>query len=257
MKDLFRSVRSDNSDYVERFPVMNVLPEYNPANRSQTIDVWLTKVNETASIYNWTERQIIHYALPKLAGVAQKWYQGLSSLKYTWPEWQAKLNSAFPSKENYGLLLTEMLEKRAKYGDSLEDYFYDKVLLLNRCKITGTDAVDCILLGIDDRAVKISAEAAQFTEPDKLLVYLRGQKVNIKPKISSRPLNNNSSIDNRQDNRGHKPDNKLVKCFNCGEEGHPHFRCKQPIKKCESCFRIGHVSSECNIKKILDVKAVS
>lgn len=142
-----------------------------------------------------------------------------------------------------------MLEKRAKYGDSLEDYFYDKVLLLNRCKITGTDAVDCILLGIDDRAVKISAEAAQFTEPDKLLVYLRGQKVNIKPKISSRPLNNNSSIDNRQDNRGHKPDNKLVKCFNCGEEGHPHFRCKQPIKKCESCFRIGHLSSECNIKR--------
>ncbi|XP_047998325.1 pre-mRNA-splicing factor CWC22 homolog [Leguminivora glycinivorella] len=97
LKDLFRAVRSeDRSDHVERFPVMNVLPEFDPANRSQTIDVWLNKVNETASIYNWTERQIVHYALPKLSGVAQKWYQGLTSLKHTWPEWQVKLKTAFP-----------------------------------------------------------------------------------------------------------------------------------------------------------------
>ncbi|XP_063617465.1 uncharacterized protein LOC134790557 [Cydia splendana] len=250
LKDLFRAVRSeDRSDHVERFPVMNVLPEFDPANRSQTIDVWLNKVNETASIYNWTERQIIHYALPKLAGVALKWYQGLTSLKHTWPEWQVKLKTAFPSKENYGLLLTEMLEKRAKYGDSLEDYYYEKVMLLNRCRITGTDAVDCILLGIDDRAVKTSAEAAQFTEPDKLLVYLRSQK-NTKPRVSSRQTNDSKQVNNR----GPKSDNKVVKCFNCGEDGHPHFKCKQPIKKCETCSRIGHVASDCNTKKNLDVK---
>ncbi|XP_061721721.1 uncharacterized protein LOC133528369 [Cydia pomonella] len=250
LKDLFKAVRSeDRSDHVERFPVMNVLPEFDPANRSQTIDVWLNKVNETASIYNWTERQVIHYALPKLAGVALKWYQGLTSLKHTWLEWQVKLKTAFPSKENYGLLLTEMLEKRAKYGDSLEDYYYEKVMLLNRCRITGTDAVDCILLGIDDRAVKTSAEAAQFTEPDKLLVYLRSQK-NTKPRVSSRQTNDSKQVNSR----GPKPDNKVVKCFNCGEDGHPHFKCKQPIKKCETCSRIGHVSSDCNTKKNFDAK---
>lgn len=256
LKALITCIRPENkSECMERFPVMNVLPEFDPANRNQSINTWLSKVNETASIYNWSERQTIHYALPKLAGVSQKWYQGLPSLKFSWAEWQDKLKAAFPSREHYGLLLTEMLEKRAKYGDSLEEYFYEKILLLNRCRITGIDAIDCILLGIDDRAVRTSAEAAQFTEPDKLLVYLRNQKLN-KPKFvfKSSSISEHKNSDNKVPKSGNS---KVVKCFNCGEEGHPHFKCKLPIKKCESCSRIGHVASECTVKKSTDVKTVS
>lgn len=61
----------------ERFPSINVVPEFDPAKRNQTVDMWVLKVNECAQIYGWTERQIIHYALPKLISLAQKWYQGL------------------------------------------------------------------------------------------------------------------------------------------------------------------------------------
>ncbi|KOB69393.1 Uncharacterized protein OBRU01_16984 [Operophtera brumata] len=45
---------------------------------------WLRKINETAAIYNWQEKQIIYLALPKLSGLAKRWYEGLKSVDFTW-----------------------------------------------------------------------------------------------------------------------------------------------------------------------------
>lgn len=129
VKELCQAMKTD--DRGERYPTINVVPEFDPSKRSQTMDMWISKVNECAQIYGWTERQIIHYALPKLAGLAQKWYQGLPSLLFSWTEWQNKLRLAFPSGENYGQLLTEMLACKVRYGDSFEEYFYEKMVLLN------------------------------------------------------------------------------------------------------------------------------
>lgn len=221
-KELIQTMNTDGSN--ERFPILNVIPEFDPAKRTQTIDTWIVKVNECDKIYNWTERQIIHYALPKLVGLAQKWYQGLPSLLFSWSEWQNKLKSAFPSDENYGLLLTEMLACRARFGESLEEYFYEKMILLNRCNIHGKNATDCILLGIEDRSVRTSAEAAQFTEPDKLLVYLRNVKSTKKSDKPNLPLRPGSSDNGRSKLFRSNPnsrDAKLPKCYNCEEDGHP------------------------------------
>lgn len=39
----------------------NAIPEFDPANRSQTTETWLRKVNECATIYGWEKAQIIHF----------------------------------------------------------------------------------------------------------------------------------------------------------------------------------------------------
>ncbi|CAH2089044.1 unnamed protein product [Euphydryas editha] len=123
-----------------------------------------------------------------------------------------------------------MLACRARYGDSLEEYFYEKIVLLNRCNISGKNAIDCILFGIEDRSVKTSAEAAQFTEPDKLLVYLRNVKNAKRPDKINTTLQASNSDNKRNVNNFHKNNfgSKYVKpkCYNCGEEGHPYFKCK-------------------------------
>lgn len=229
----------------------NAIPEFDPMVKDQTILTWINKVEECAEIYGWDERETIHYSLPKLSGVAKSWYQGLPSLLYTWSEWKKKLLESFPCREDFAELLTEMLGKRVRYGESLEQYYYAKINLLNRCKITGRQAVDCILHGVDDRAVRVGAQAVQFSEPEQLLRYFRTVKVG-NHRENGDDLRRNR-VDRGISNSG--PNNKTqikpsfsnpnIRCFNCNQQGHPSFKCDKPLVKCLKCDRLGHQTANC------------
>lgn len=130
---VFKSLGNSASN--DKLSYQNTIPEFDPAHKEQTIELWLHKINECVSIYSWPDRQITHFALSKLKGHAQKWYEGLTTVLHSWPQWLEKLKLAFPSDDNYGQLLTTMLGKRANFNDSLEEYYYDKVIFLNRCGI--------------------------------------------------------------------------------------------------------------------------
>lgn len=222
----------------------NTVPEFDPSKKEQTMTMWLHKVNECASIYGWSGKQIVHFSLPKLRGVAQRWYEGLPSVLFTWEEWQDKLRTAFPSDENYGQMLSDMLFKRARFGESLDNYYYEKIALINRCGIVGRRAVDCVLHGIDDRSVRLGAEAVQFDDPDKLLTYLRNSK-NVKP--SDRKSNAiTSKYIGTQDSQPRV--NITQRCYNCKQEGHHVQQCPLPVKKCTRCNRLGHETDHCFTK---------
>lgn len=232
--------RTDNLDKLSNNH--NTVPEFDPARKEQTMTMWLHKVNECSTIYGWSEKHIVHFALTKLRGVAQRWYEGLSSVLFSWEEWQSKLLAAFPSTENYGQMLSDMLSKRARFGESLETYYYDKIVLLNRCGIVGSRAVECILHGIDDRSVRLGAEAVQYDDPDKLLAYLRNARCSRVPnerKLPRGQFNNKSQV---------IPSKLAVKgprCFNCRQDGHIAPHCPNPVKKCNKCQKIGHDAEQC------------
>ncbi|XP_063547163.1 uncharacterized protein LOC134754752 [Cydia strobilella] len=243
----------------------NVVPEFDPMSKEQTVLNWLTKVEECASIYQWDDRELIHYALPKLTGVAKTWYQGLSSVLFTWPEWKKKLIESFPCREDFAEILTEMLSKRARYGESLEQYYYAKVNLLNRCKIYGRQAVDCILYGVDDRAVKVGAQAAQFSEPEQVLKYFRTVKVG---QIRDKDIQDSSRKFRQNDYRNKSARPQMSKdaskdnsnngelCFNCSETGHRASKCKKPTATCTYCDKRNHLAEHCfkRLREANDVK---
>ncbi|XP_039764514.1 uncharacterized protein LOC120637000 [Pararge aegeria] len=239
VKESLQSIAAINLQNKEKFTNNNVVPEFDPKSKNQTIDTWLNKVKECSEIYGWDSKQTTHYALPKLVGTAKKWYEGQPSVLHTWDEWAQKLKSAFPSYENYGHLLTEMLAKRAKFGEDLEEYFYEKLIALNRCGIVGRNAIDCIVYGIDDRSVRYGAEAVGFEDVDKLLGYLRGVKHERSDKKSSRPVAETLRKSVKNDL------GRVIKCFNCHETGHVISGCKKTIVKCQKCKRIGHDDPEC------------
>lgn len=64
--------------------VNNVVPEFDPSNKTQTIECWLKKVNECALIYGWDEKQVVHFSLQKLTGLAKKWLEALPTVVFTW-----------------------------------------------------------------------------------------------------------------------------------------------------------------------------
>lgn len=232
------------------FPVaFSVVPEFDPSDNSQTIENWINKVNECAQIYSWNDRQICHYALPKLSGLAKKWYKGLPSVLYTWGEWIQKLKLAFPSNENYGDLLSTMLRFRCRFGQSLEHYYYDKMALINKCEITGTKAVGCLIHGIDDKFVRMGAGACMFNEPEQVLNYLRTVSQNEnnsftnRSRIRTNTQSRQSNIPNNEQTKNSSTD--TLRCFNCNEPGHISLRCNKPIKRCNFCFKLGHDTKDC------------
>lgn len=152
------------------------MPEFDPENRNQNIEVWLHKVNEYARIYKWEDRQTSHYATQKLAGTAKSWLLSLPSLDFTWTEWQSKLRRVFPVDDNFAVILEEMFARKTKPDESLRIYFYDKLMLLNRCEITGKKAVDCLIHGITDASLRGSAQALRCHEPEDLLKYFMLQQ---------------------------------------------------------------------------------
>lgn len=227
----------------------DIVPEFDPMSKEQSVLTWLTKVEECAEIYHWEDREIIHYALPKLTGVAKSWYQGLPSMMFSWAEWKKKLIESFPVREDYAELLTEMLAKRVKYGEPLEYYYYAKINMLNRCRIYGRQAVDCLLYGVEDRAIKVGAQAAQFSEPEQVLKYFRTVRV-------GQSRESNDKLKSRNDRKSGnstttaKFSNFKMTCYNCNEAGHPSFKCEKPPANCTTCNKSGHLPIHCFRNKV-------
>lgn len=238
----------------DKFATINVVPEFDPKAKNQTITVWLSKVNECAEIYGWDSKQTAHYALPKLVGTAKRWYEGQPSVIHSWEIWQDKLRAAFPTYENYGHLLTEMLNIKARFGDDLEEYYFEKLMAINRCAITGKNAIDCIVYGIEDRSVRYGAEAAGFEDTDKLLGFLRS----VRHEKNDRNRNDKKIVKSNVDTYRKTQKSDQVRgtrtCFNCHEPGHVAYNCKKPIIKCQKCNRFGHNDSNCS-KEILKDKS--
>lgn len=227
----------------------NIIPDFDPQGKVQTMREWIAKIDESAHVYGWSERQIIFYALPKLRGLAKRWYDGLTSVKYTWAEWREKLIAAFPCELNYADLLSEMLNRKTRRNETLEEYYYDKVMLINRCELSGKKAVDCLTQGIFDPNIRMNVQGANLQTPESVLQYFR----NITSKVAYPP---------RTFNQGHQPNEHFSKknidlsrkpltiskltCYNCHEVGHTVAQCSKEIIKCNKCRCYGHIEKNCS-----------
>lgn len=218
----------------------NVVPVFNPTLPGHRIDLWLHKVNQCATIYGWDDRQTIHFALQKLDGNARMWYDSLPDMLPTWKEWQDKLVLSFPFEQNYGKLLDDMLKRKPKIGEPIENYFYEKMSLLNQCKISGKFAVDCIIYGLQDRNLRTTAQSLGCTEPEQLLKFLSSSKEQYYV-----PSNRaDSKIPTKFNNENFKSKTSQI-CFNCHERGHIVINCPKPITKCTICSKVGHLAEKC------------
>lgn len=227
----------------------DVIPEFNPEDREQNAERWLNKVDELRQIFNWSEEATMYFALSKLKGLAEVWVKGLQSMKFSWEEWKQKILVAFPSTRDYYEKLSDMMQRRKRYDENYSKYYYEKLTLLNQCKITGAEAVSCILGGIDDVVVKTSAKAGNYGTPEELYQYLSSLH-NSRPSTSaSRPIAKPIRRQDRQMNWNKREDNRRSgsKCFKCGKLGHLMRECR--LKRCDFCRNLGHVESDCYLKR--------
>ncbi|KAK4872980.1 hypothetical protein RN001_015009 [Aquatica leii] len=129
----------------------DVIPIFDPEDRNQEITAWCQKVDELKLIFGWSEEATIYFALGRLSGLAEE---------------------AFPYKKDFCELLNEMQRRRKRPDETYTKYYYEKCVLLNSCKIQGTDAVSCLIGGIDDNVVKTDARAGKHQTPESLHEFL-------------------------------------------------------------------------------------
>lgn len=254
MSQALRSVSLPNNN--ARMVRGDVVPIFNPDDVNQNIEDWCRKVDEIREMFNWSDDVTIFNALSKLEGLANVWYKGLKSVKFTWNEWKEKLCRAFPASRDYSELLEEMMARKKRDNETFAQYFYEKQALLNACNIDGKNAVSCIIAGIRENHIRSGAKAANCVDPESLFEYLRclnndsvvtsGQYVRSVPK-------KNSGFRKRRFESVRGPQI----CFNCNKPGHLKSDCTKfksnkfanKVMRCFSCQEEGHISPQCPKKR--------
>lgn len=128
-----------------------LIPAFDPtAKILPSVDAWITKVDDLASAYGWSDRQTSCYALMKLEAVAKTWYDGLGSTQRTWEEWKNELKKAFPSTATSQQLHPEIQARRKERDESVEVYFYDKLAKVQRCGLSDSACIDYTITGLQD-----------------------------------------------------------------------------------------------------------
>lgn len=144
------------------------IPCYDPSDKTADINKWLMKVDDLKQMHDWSDVTTTDFAMGKLRGYAQRWYAGLSTVKYSWEEWKEKLRSAFPEKVDFHSTLDVMMKRVQLSGESVVEYYYDKLGLLEACDLFKEKAVSCIIAGLRDSHVRITAKVGSFDTPEKL-----------------------------------------------------------------------------------------
>lgn len=150
----------------------------------------------------------------------------------------------------------EMLDRKMKLGESVDDYYYDKITLLNACDIKSKKAVDCLIHGIEDRMIRSGASSARLSDPEDLLKFLKDLCREAIPRVNRQrgfaATSNNDVICFKCNKHGHRSSQCQsnatradIVCFNCKDKGHISSRCPKPVIKCDNCHRFGHKTSDC------------
>lgn len=230
-----------------------VVPSFDPDDKEHHSLSWCNKVDELREVFGWSEEATIYFALSKLRGLAEVWYKGLPTVKFTWEQWKEKIQTAFPSRKDYYEMLGDMMRRRKQPAESYAKYFYEKSALLTQCKIFGYDAVSCIVGGIDDIVVKTGAKAGNYQTPETLFQYLNSLDNIVR--TTRRPNNNfNSHPKVNRSNRFTSKERHMTpkRCFKCGKNGHISSSCfqsKHTELRCTTCRSYGHLDKDCRNKQ--------
>lgn len=140
-------------------------------------------------------------------------------------------------------------------------YYYEKLALLNLCRITGSDAISCIIGGISKVHIVTAANAGNYATPEALFSYLSAVSDHNQPSHSKHLRHEKvwKRREHRHDQGKPKPkklpaqepsSNFAKKCFICGKSSHVKQQC--PVKdtcRCNLCDRTGHHEDRCFKKK--------
>ncbi|CAH1990618.1 unnamed protein product [Acanthoscelides obtectus] len=232
--------------------------EFNPRNMSFPTSVWLNQINEECLQRNFDDRDCINYIQSKMSGIIKAWFKTLGMYDYTWLELKMLITRTFPDNVDFAQTLHLLVDRVKVPDETITQYYFSKMYLLEACKISGVNAVSCLIDGLDNPFWQAEARSSNFMTPEILysqfLCNLPNHGMQVPMPVLSSPAQR-ISYERERDYREPKEHRKerdnieptnhnSRKCYTCGKAGHMAAECRHaPI--CYNCNNKGHIAIKC------------
>lgn len=215
----------------------------------EDVETWLNRVDEIKDAFEVSDKIIKVMATKQFRGKVREWYNSTpGTIQRKWEDLKQELKLMFGSYESHISVMKKMENRKWKPGETFSSYFYDKIKLTNRLKLTERDTIDYVVQGIDNYVLRTHALAAKYKTTAELLESMKlmsEDKVNRVPggshvKVESKKTPTQTDMKMRVQ--------QVVKCYNCGEQGHIAPNCQKesrPRGSCYKCGEMGHTIKTC------------
>ena len=225
----------------------NAIPNFDPSDSHQSVEIWLQKIEDLKSLYGWNDVTVSTFMTARLQGLARKWYDGLPSVALKWHEWKEKLTLAFADRIELPDRLTKMLARTKSYDEDMAQYYFDKLALVSACGLKGKEAVQCIIHGIKDYSIQAAVRVTNLQSAEELRAFLA--KYDSGPKEGFNHRRNNNFRHHRQkpyDRRNQaKGNDKASESSTSNRDGNDKQRLKRE-ERCYKCKEKGHFARDCD-----------
>ena len=130
------------------------VPTFSGADDSRyTTSEWLQTVERFATQFRWRGYQTLRYAAGRLTGAAKLWHERAGETHLNFEECKTALIRSIPERSYSWEQKQEILTRRQKFEETVEEYILDKEALCTRFGLSMTDAIEFLLGGLKDRDI--------------------------------------------------------------------------------------------------------
>lgn len=196
VNDVLDEVRRINYNNLTMVNRGKDLPDFDP--QKDDVHLWIFKIQNQVSFYNWSEEFICQIIPRKLRGAATEWYQSLFAYPKLWLEWQELLIKTFPPVRDLHTLIKTMMDIIPRTNESLFNYCFRKLSAIRalNLNLSGKDEVSLIVGGLLDDNLKFSIRSANILDAESLAAYLKSiTLITIEPNVLKTTLSNGNAND--------------------------------------------------------------
>ncbi|XP_072397040.1 uncharacterized protein [Diabrotica undecimpunctata] len=208
-----------------------------------TTSAWLNKISDDCLEKNFDDRMCIKFLQSNLSGLMKAWFKTIDGFEFTWPELKMLIIQTFPDTVDFACTLRLLVDRLKEPSETITQYYFSKMYLAEACKISGSNAVSCLIDGLNDPDLQKYAREQNFISPEtfyaQFLVKL--------PNFGIAHVHEQDEFPEKEKKRRLEDRLELHKCSICDRTNHSAEYCfhKNKSQKCYNCGKIGHLRAEC------------